>query len=800
MTTKTFGTRVPRIEDPRLLRGEGIYVDDVDDRGALHAAFLRSNVAHARIKRIDTAAAKAHPGVVAVYTAADLGRLDRPLPLLIPHPDLTEPRTQLPLARDTVFFVGETVAMVVASDRYVAEDAVDLIEIDYEPLPIVVDLEEAAAAGSPLVHADVPGNLACRNRQVVGDPDAAFAEADVVISERFSIERSAGMPMEGRGLVARWNARDEELTVWDSTQAPVSIRGGLASLLQLPESKVRVITPQTGGGFGTKVMMFYPEEVLIPWAAIELDEPIKWTEDRQEHFVGSNHERKQVHFIELAARKDGTVLGLRDRFLHDTGAYIPYGIAVAQVAAGQIAGPYRIPNIDVGFDAIYTNTTTVSPYRGAGRPHACLALEMAMERLADELGIDRMELRRRNFIAPDEFPWSREGILFADGNTVTMDSGDYGSMLEQVLDRIGYEGFAAEQEAAAAEGRLLGLGLAVYVEGTGLGPYEGARVHVHPITGKVHVAIALSTQGQSHETVFAQIAADALGVRPEDVILVAGDTGQFAWGVATFASRAGVVSGNAVQVAATKVREKALRLASNMLEADPEDLEIEDGQIMVKGAPGRAVSLRDVAIASNPLRYAFDEDAKAATQFAPAHQEADLALPLGEEPGLRADGYYSPPGATWASGVHAAVVEIDPGTCDVAFKRYVCSHDCGVMMNPTVVEGQVLGGIAQGIGGAFYEKMQYDRQGQLQNASFMEFLMPYATEVPPVEMHHQETPSPLNELGVKGVGEAGAIPVPSLFASAVQDALRRHGVRVTEAPLSPNRIFGLLDEVGVTLA
>lgn len=793
MTTRNLGARVPRVEDPRLLRGEGIYVDDVDDRGALHVAFLRANVAHAKIARLDVEAARNAHGVRAVFTADDLGDIDRPLPQLIPHPDLTHPRTQLPLARDKVVFVGETIAMVVAEDRYLAEDAVDLIEIDYEPLDVIVDLEEAAGEGAPLVHADVPGNVACHNVQVVGDPDAAFEEADVIIKERFSIERSAGMPMEGRGVVARWNSRDKELTVWDSTQAPVSIRGGLASIFDIPESKVRVITPQTGGGFGTKVMMFYPEEVLIPWAAIHLDEPIKWTEDRREHFLGSNHERKQIHYIELAAKSDGTVIGLRDHFLHDTGAYIPYGIAVAQVAAGQIGGPYRIPNIRVSFDAVYTNTMTVSPYRGAGRPHACMALEMAMEKLADELGIDRMELRRRNFIAPDEFPYARDGITFADGNQVLMDSADYGTMFDQVLDELGYEQFLEDQKVAEAEGRMLGLGLAVYVEGTGLGPYEGARINVHPITGKVHVAIGLSTQGQSHETAFAQIAADQLGVDPEDVILVAGDTAALGYGVGTFASRAAVCSGNAVNVAARKVREKALRLASDMLEADAEDLVMEDGKIAVKGAPGRAVSLKDVAIASNPLRYAFNEDAQAASQFSAAPKEGP-PLAEGEEPGLHADGYYSPPGATWASGVHAAIVEIDPDTCNVEFKRYVCSHDCGVMINPTVVEGQVYGGIAQGLGGAYYERFQYDNQGQMLNASFMEFLMPQATELPTVEMHHQETPSPLNELGLKGVGEAGAIPVPSLFASAVQDALKRYGTRVTEVPLSPNMVHRMIEE------
>ncbi len=792
--TQTFGERITRNEDPRFLRGEGRYLDDVEAGGALHVAFLRSPLAHARLRSIDVTAARAHPGVERVLTCDDIGRLDRPLPLLIPHPAMTHPRTQRPMAREEVFYVGQIVAAVIAADRYVAEDAVELIEVDYDPLPVIVDLEEAAAAGSPLVHADVPGNLACHLVQTHGDPDGAFAEADVTIAETYTIERSAGMPLEGRGVLARDDARAGELTVYDSTQAPISIRGGLASLFRLPEDKVRVIAPDTGGGFGTKVMMFYPEEVLIPFAAVELGRPVKWVEDRSEHFVGSNHERTQIHRIELAARSDGTVIGLRDSFLHDTGAFIPYGIAVAQVAAAQIAGPYRIDNIGVELRAIYTNTVPVSPYRGCGRPQACMAIELAMDRLAEELGVDRMELRRRNFIQPEDFPHGREGLIFADGKPVVMDSGDYPGGLEDVLQALDYEGFLAEQEVARAEGRMLGLGLACYIEGTGLGPYEGARVQVRPTDGRIFAATGLTTQGQAHETTFAQIVADRLGVTPSEVDVTTGDTGAFPYGVATFASRAAVVSGTALHRAAEEVRERAVELAANMLEAAPTDLELVDGRVQVKGSPSRGVTLKQIAVASNPLRYAFDEDAQAATQFAPAHPpDATKPLPEGERPGLEATAWYSPELSTWASGVHAAIVEVDLDTCEVRIVRYVCSHDCGTMINPSVVEGQVLGGVAQGLGGAYYERMVYNEDGQLTNTSFMEFLMPYATEVPRVEIMHRETPTPLNELGVKGVGEAGAIPVPALFASAVQDALRPRGVRVTCVPLSPNRIHALLE-------
>jgi carbon-monoxide dehydrogenase large subunit len=795
MATQTFGARISRNEDPRLLRGEGCFLDDVEAPDALHAAFLRSPMAHARIVRLDVSRARQHPGVIRVYTWQDLGRLDQPSPLLIPHPSMTHPRTQRPLARDEVCYVGQTIAVAVAADRYVAEDAIELIEVEYDPLPVVVGVEAAAEEGSPLVHDDVPQNTACHLVQIEGEPAAAFAEADVVISEKFVIERSAGMPLEARGVLARHDPRTGDLTVWDSTQAPLSIRGGLAALFGLPEDRVRVIAPDTGGGFGTKVMMFYPEEIVVPFAAIELGAAVKWVEDRSEHFVGSNHERTQVHEIQLAAKGDGTVIGLRDSFLHDTGAFIPYGIAVAQVAAAQIAGPYRIPHIEVELRAIYTNTVPVSPYRGCGRPHACLTIELAMDKLAGELGIDRMELRRRNFIAPDEFPYHRGGLIFADGKPVVLDSGDYPAGLQDVLDAIDYDGFRSEQERARAEGRYLGLGLACYIEGTGLGPYEGARVQVRPTDGRVFVATGLTTQGQAHQTTFAQIVADRLGVSPEDVEVTTGDTAAFGYGVATFASRAAVVSGTAIGRAASKVRERALELASNMLEASAEDLELEGGEVFVRGSPAPRVTLKQIAIASNPLRYAFDEDAQAATQFAPAHPPSEnKPLPEGERPGLEATAWYSPELSTWASGVHAAIVELDPETCEVHWRRYVCSHDCGKMINPMIVEGQVLGGIAQGVGGAFYERMQYDEEGQLQNASLMEFLMPYATEVPPVEIMHRETPTPLNEFGIKGVGEAGAIPVPAVFASAVQDALQPLGVRVTHTPLSPNEIYALLHE------
>jgi CO/xanthine dehydrogenase Mo-binding subunit len=718
------------------------------------------------------------------------------MPLLIPHPSMKNPKTQRPLARGDVHYVGQTVAMVVAVDRYTAEDAAALIEVEYAPLPIEMDLAKALTDDAPLVHADVPNNLAAHFIQTSGNPDDAFARAEHVIKITVQVDRSTAAPMECRAVAARWDAVSGELTVWDGTQAPISVRGGLASVFELDEDKVRVIAPDVGGGFGQKVLLFYPDELLVPMASMRLGRPVKYIEDRRENFLGSSQERTQIHTIELAALKTGEVIGLRDFFLHDTGAFIPYGIAVAQVASTSIAGPYRIPNIFVEFKAVYTPTVQVTPYRGCGRPQACFAIERAMDQLAEELGLDRFEIRRRNLIAEKEFPYEREGLLFADGLKVTLDSGQYGKALAMAAAELGAENFAAEQAKARAEGRYLGLGLACYVEGTGLGPYEGGHVKIHPITGKVYVNTGLSTQGQGHDTVFAQIVADQLGVSPEDVIVVEGDTKAFDWGVATFASRAAVVSGNAIHKTALTVRKKVIEAAANMLDVDPDQIELRDSAAWVKGS-NRFAPLAAIATASNPLRYAFNKAAQAATQFAPASKHDGPPLAEGEAPGLEATDYYSPSQSTWAYGVHGAIVEVDPGLCTVKIRKYVCIHDCGNMINPMIVEGQVLGGIAQGIGGALYEHLDYQADGNLANASLMDFLVPYATEIPNVSILHLETPTPLNPLGVKGVGEAGCIAVGAVVASGVEDALRPFGpLKFHQVPLSPNMISHALEQAG----
>ena len=796
MSTRMFGARVERNVDPKLLRGEGAFVDDIPLPDALHVAFLRSAHARARINSIDTMTAKAHPGVVAVYTSDDIGALDVEMPLLIPHPSMTNPQTQRPLARGEVHYVGQTVAMVVAVDRYTAEDAAAMIEVDYAPLPVEMDLVKALRAGAPRVHASIPNNLAAHFVQTSGDPDGAFAAAEHITKITVQVDRSTAAPMECRAVAARWEAVTGELTVWDGTQAPISVRGGLASVFQLDEDKVRVIAPDVGGGFGQKVLFFYPDELLVPMAAMQLGRPVKYIEDRRENFIGSSQERTQIHVIELAALKTGEVIGLRDIFLHDTGAFIPYGIAVAQVASTSIAGPYRIPNIFVEFKAVYTPTVQVTPYRGCGRPQACFAIERAMDQLASELGLDRFEVRRRNFVTEKEFPYPREGLLFADGLKVTLDSGQYAKALGMAAAELGAADFPAEQAKALAEGRYLGLGLACYVEGTGLGPYEGGHVKIHPITGKVYVNTGLSTQGQGHDTVFAQIVADQLGVSPQDVIVVEGDTKAFDWGVATFASRAAVVSGNAIHKTAITVRKKVLQAAANMLDVDIDSIELRDSAAWVKGS-NRFVPLAAIATASNPLRYAFNKAAQAATQFASASKHDGPPLAEGEAPGLEATDYYSPSQSTWAYGVHGAIIEVDPGLCTVKIRKYVCIHDCGNMINPTLVEGQVMGGIAQGIGGALYEHLDYQPDGNLANASLMDFLVPYATEIPDVSILHLETPSPLNPLGVKGVGEAGCIAVGAVVASGVEDALRPFGaLKFHQVPLSPTMIADALEQAG----
>ncbi|HEV3311837.1 MAG TPA: aerobic carbon-monoxide dehydrogenase large subunit [Chloroflexota bacterium] len=789
MTTRWFGQRVPRNEDDRLLRGTGTYVDDINPPGALHAAVLRSPIAHGRITSIDTSAARALAGVQAVWTAEDLGDVLRPSPMVVPNEALTAPRTQYPLAPEFVNYAGEPVAFVVAEDRYIAEDACDLIAADYEPLPVVADLEMAVAPAAPTVHLDLLDNVAAHLVQSVGDVERAFKKAAVVLEERLCLERGAGQPMECRAITASYEPVEGLLTVYDTTQAPLSIRNGLAVLFNLPENRVRVVAPDVGGGFGTKIMMFYAEEVLVPLAALRLRRPVKWTEDRREHLIASNHERGQIHWSAIAATADGVILGVMDRFLHDTGAYTPYGIVVPIITATQLPGPYRVPSYSSDATVVYTNKVPVTPYRGAGRPHACFVMERLMDLLADKLGLDRAEIRRRNFIQPDEFPYD-VGLTFQDGRPTLYDSGNYPEGLARALEAIGESEFKSQQDAARSQGRHIGLGIGCYVEGTGIGPYEGAHVRVDGTAKRVVVATCVGTQGQSHQTSFAQLVADELGILPSEVDITTGDSRSMNWGSGTYASRSAVVTGNAIAAAAHVVREKAIAVASDLFEARPEDIELIDGSVGVKGSPAHRVPLWDVAVVANPIRYAYGEQAKEAMTL--MKPKDGPALDDGASPGLEAREYFAPDRATWASGVHAAIVEVDVETGVPVIQKYVAVHDCGRVINPTVVEGQVHGGVAQGIGGSFYEKMVYDADGQPLSSTFMDYLIPTSMEIPDIETVHVETPSTLNPLGIKGAGEAGVIPVAAVMAAAVEDALRPFGVRITSMPLSPSDIRDLI--------
>ena len=786
MTTRWFGERVERREDQRLLTGTGRFLDDAG-HDALAAAFVRSPYAHARITGIDVGDTLDVDGLVGIYTWDDLpGRLADPLPLLIPHPDLAHPRTQYALAHGEVNHVGEAIVMVVAVDRYVAEDVADRIVVDYEALPAVVGLD-AARRAEHLVHPEVPGNVAAVTTQELGDARAAIATAPRVLELDLEMERSLSSPLEGRGVHARWDADDQRLRIRTSTQTSTGVRAAVANILELPDVAVEVITPDVGGGFGTKVLHPYPEEVLVPWAARLLGREVKWVEDRYEHFVSATHERGQQHHVRVGFDDDGTILGLEVEFWHDTGAYSPYGIVLPIITATQLPGPYRHRHYRVTFTSLYTNTVTCTPYRGAGRPQGCFVMERTVDRIAAELGLDRTEVRSRNLIGPDEFPYDLQ-MTFQDGRPLIYDSGNYPAALERIKELVGWDGFAAERDAAAAEGRHLGIGLACYVEGTGVGPYEGGHVHVET-NGRVMVATGLTSQGQGHETVLAQIVADELGVDMADVYVTTGDTRRFPYAVGTYASRAAVMSGNAVALAARAVRAKAVRVAADALEAAPDDIEIAGGVASVRGTPSRGIPLSQVAVLSNPLRYSFSKEAQAATQFAAPADPDVPPVPDDEEPGLEARDYYSPVRSTFASGIHAAVVEVDPGTGTVDVVRYAVVHDCGRLINPMIVEGQIHGGVAQGVAGALLERLVYDDAGNLNNATFMDFLMPYVSEVPTPVIAHIETPSPLNPLGIKGAGEAGVIPGSACLASAIEDAV---GVRVERMPISPPELWAQL--------
>jgi len=777
MGAKYFGAAVRRREDPRFLRGEGRFLDDVRVAGLLHVAFLRSPYAHAMIRAIRTERARAAPGVVAVFTFADLESWMKPLPLFgAPPPGLAaaiafeiRQAPQFALCRDRARYVGEIVAMVVAESRARAEDAAEAIEVEWEPRPVVTDMRQAAEPGTPLVHEAWGTNVGVGFTHAIGDVEAACARADVVMSETFHIQRYVGMPLESRGAVAVWDRRDGTLTTWNSTQVPHFVQQGLAGALGLPHHKVRVIAPDLGGGFGTKASG-YPEDHLVPIAAIVLNRPVKWVEDRREHMMSAAHARHQVHAISLAARRDGTIVGLRDRIWLDLGAYNVWGIVLPYNTVAHLIGPHRIANMRVDVQAVTTHKTPNAPYRGAGRPETVFAMDRAVDRLARELRIDPAEIRRRNYIRSDELPYDF-GMPYRDGNPLVYDSGDFPAALEAALKAADYDEFRRDQPALRARSIFRGIGISGYVEGTAIGPFEGATVKVD-LGGRVLVATGAVNSGQGHETSFAQVCADALGVPLEHVTVVGGDTATVPFGVGTFASRSGVTAGNSIADACQQVRAKLVKAAAALLEASPGDIEIEDGQAFVRGVPASAVPLARVVQASIPT---FDRPGVASPDF-------------------EATAYHHVPTVTFASAVHVARVEVDVGTGHVTLLRYVVAHDCGKVINPLIVEGQVHGGVAQGVGGALYEEMVYDEQGQLLTGSLMDYLVPTAMELPPLETVHREFPSPRNPLGMKGLGEGGAISPPAAIANAIEDALEPFGVRITATPVSPARLLALIHE------
>ena len=777
MTKKYIGKRIRRIEDVRLLTGQALFVDDVDIPGMLHAAFLRSDYAHARLKSIDISAALQRPGVVAIYTAENMGEDWQPGPPLVSPPPtikdiLFNSRTQPPLVKDKVRHAGEPIAIVIAESRYIAEDAAEDIIVDLEPLEAVTDLEKALSPQSVRVHDDLDSNLAAHMVQVKGDYASARAQADLVIKRRIVIDRGAAAAMENRGVVATWDAKSQQLTVWDTTQAPIPIRNGLASRLGLSEHQVRVIAPFIGGGFGPKMMMFYQEEMLIPWVAKKLARPIKWIEDRRENFYATTQERVQIHDAEMALTRDGRILGISDNFLHDTGAYDPYGLTIPLNTQSHAMGGYDVANFHSEISVVFTNKIITTPIRGAGRPQGIYIVERLLDLAAKELGIDPIEIRKRNYIPPDKFPYEH-GIIDQAFAPLIFDNGNYQPVLNKAAELIGYDQFVKEEQPRLrAQGRHAGIGIVSFIETTGVGPYEGARITVQA-NGKVSVATGVGTQGQGHFTSFAQIVADQLGVDVQDVQLVTGDTAEFHWGTGTFASRGAVVAGNAIHASAVAVRAKILKLASEILKAPEDELEIEDGQVRVADIPRFSISLGELATLANPLRGAVEP---------------------GTEPGLEATAYFGPKYGAAAFGTHAMILEVDTETMMVEIKRYVVVEDCGTILNPLILEGQIHGGVAMGIGNAYYEKLVYDDNAQLLNASLADYLIPTATEVPRIVVGHEETPSPLNPLGTKGAGEAGAIPVPALFAQALENALPEYNLEILETPLSPNRLFELLQE------
>ena len=796
-TTKYVGQRIKRTEDPRLIKGLAHYVDDIRLPDTLHVCFVRSMYPHARINSIDTSAALASPGVVAVYTGKDIAGKLGPVPCASALPDLKVPDFR-PLAGDKVLFVGHPIAAVVATDRYAARDAVDLVMVDYEDLPAVVDVEEAAKGGN-LVHENFGDNIAYKLSSGEGDIDAGLAAADHVIKQRILHNRLAPIAMEPRGVLARYFPGEEELTVWSSTQIPHLLRTQLALMIGIPENKLRVITPEVGGGFGSKLNV-YGEEALLGWISMQLGKPVKWIETRRENIQATIHGRGQVGYIEIGCKNDGTLTGLRYNVFADLGAYHQLLTPAIPTLTGlMLSGAYKIPAIQINITACFTNKMATDAYRGAGRPEATYIVERALDLVAHELGVDAAEVRRRNFPAANEFP-------FHTATGLDYDSGNYEAALDKAQQIIDYAKLREEQKKARDEGRLIGIGVSTYVEICALGPsaampaggWESATVRIEP-TGKVTVLTGASPHGQGQETSFAQIAADELGVDIKDVTVIHGDTGVVQYGIGTFGSRATAVGGTAVLVAIQKLKEKAQKIASHMLQADSSRVSFEGGRYSMQAATAAAAGTSDpvVPVGEAPAGALPEPDTSGRTSL--TIQEIALAahiakeIPPDTEPGLSATYFFEPKNFTFPFGTHIAVVEVDRETGDIKFLRYVAVDDCGKVINPLLVDGQLHGGIVQSIGQALYEEVVYDDQGQLVTGTLMDYALPRASHVPNFELDRTETPSPVNPLGVKGVGEAGTIGATPAIVGAVVDALAPFGVTHLDMPIRPESIWKIIN-------
>lgn len=756
-----------RLEDTALLRGNAQFVDDIKPPNLLHAAFVRSSHAHALVRAIDTEDARNLAGVKAVLTYAELRPLmtyDR-IALALPSGYLRFHVDPYALVKDEATYVGEPIAMVIAESRRVAEDAAALVVVELDPLPAVVDVDEAIASGSPKARLDCPDNVVAQTTVAYGNAAAAFAAATHVLKERFFLHKGGGHSIEGRGIVASFDRTADLLTVWNSTQMPHRCKTILCDMLALAEHQVRVIAPDVGGGFGPKAV-FHPEELAIAAASLLLEAPVKWIEDRFENFVAAVLERDQSWDVEIAVDADGRLLGVRGEVRHDHGSCTPYGFAIPYNAATNLVGNYILPAIDFNIVWCLTNKVPTSSTRGAGRPQGTFVIERMLDLVARRLGLDRTEIRRRNLIPAERMPYSVP-IRMRDGSSMTYDSGDYPESQRQALLASDWEGFPSRREASARRGQMRGIGVSNYVELTGRGPFESVTVRVGP-SGKIMVSTGATSQGQSTKTTLAQIVANILGVDMDRVHVSCGDTATSLLGVGAFASRQTVTAGNSAIEAAGIVAKKALDIASVLLEVSADDLELVDGAARLKGVPGVKRDLGELARAVNG--------------------SIGFPLPGGIAAGLFATSNFQVQGTPFASGTHVAEVEVDPETALVTIERYTVVHDCGRVLNAKVVDGQVLGGVVHGIGATLFEWMQYDAFGQPLTVTYADYLLPSADVVPRIAIRHMESPSPLNPLGVKGAGEGGTIGAPAAIASAVEDALRSLEVTIRELPITPARL------------